>query len=188
MPRMPPFLPYSPVTYRVTDLLITCVWITIYLPLNCIILYRWLAQRPEWPEWTWGRYSMINRSRVRSTMQFWRRLPPRDPCEQSLPQDRYQWYARRFQCTIDQIECPPLPPAFPRLGPLAIARERVDDRTRTLFIVTAIASIVDANQSALSNERGILYIVGGGYIGGHPLSIHTPYSLANITGARVFCE
>lgn len=186
-PNMTSFLNLSPRPYMLSDLCITCAWFTIYVPLHFLLLFRWVTQRPEWPEWTFSTYLMVNRCRIRNTMKFWRRLPPKDFCEETLPTGPFQWFARRYQCSINQIECPPLPSTFPRVGPLETARQVVDDRSRVMFIVTANGKIWPS-EAALPDERVILYIVGGGYIGGHPLAIHTPYSLANATGARIFCK
>ncbi|ALO69791.1 hypothetical protein CNN00155 [Cryptococcus deneoformans JEC21] len=44
----------------------------------------------------------------------------------------------------------------------------------------------DLTRDAAPGERMIYFIVGGGYMGRHPLRIHTPWPLAKISKARVF--
>lgn len=90
-------------------------------------------------------------------------------------------------CDLKKIDCPPFVEA--EYSP------EVLEKTRGITIREAVPSFwiqkrggkSELDRAASPGERVIFFIVGGGYMVGHPLRLHTAWSLAKMTSARVFC-
>lgn len=139
---------------------------------------------------TYRQYLTINLTRLKTQAQ-------RGWCVNYLDPDADRRIPSHFDDQVDVATFTVPPTTVPRSSVLTIARDVVDDRQVTSFMLKRkLPDLHFESQDdmdgrlkspAKPGERVIFFIVGGGYAHGHPLSPHTAFSLSLITGARVFC-
>ncbi|RSH91989.1 hypothetical protein EHS25_009360 [Saitozyma podzolica] len=144
--------------HRPLDLLALPLLYLVILPFTAAyhILLSLLYGIPH--EWELRHYLYLNLRRVGSQYGSYRRLPPVDPEEDVLPA-RAEMYLPK--CEYMRVTCPPMSKEVPRVGVLQTARAVVQDKD-------------DLLAPAEDGERIIYFIVGGGYIGGHPYGSTPP--------------
>ncbi|WVQ82452.1 hypothetical protein IAT38_004581 [Cryptococcus sp. DSM 104549] len=179
-------LELPPLAHTAIDTLIAPFAYLVALPLT--VTYhslRFAATEPLFPGWTLVHYLAINWRRTYRGLLSWRRVPLRDPEESRIPASSAKYLGT---CAVKQVECPPLVEDSNAPSVLKVRRDVVlASPVPGFWVERKSREPSSLDRHASKGERLIFFIVGGGYGGGHPLTIHTPWSLAELSDARVFC-
>ncbi|AFR98471.1 hypothetical protein C343_06451 [Cryptococcus neoformans C23] len=129
-------------------------------------------------------YIAINRRRILANSYSWHRVAARDLKENTLPKTSIKYTE---DCDLKKIGCPPF--VEPEYSPEVLEKTRGITIRETVpsFWIQKRGGKPELDRAASPGERVIFFIVGGGYMVGHPLRLHTAWSLAKMTNARVFC-
>ena len=198
---------YLEVSFQTQTILDTILLPFVYLVVLLLVVpfhaIRYVLNPPRMPGWTFSHYMTINILRSKQQLYMYRRLPARDPEETIIPPFAAKY---RRACDVVKVVCPGLREDVPRVDVLSKRRDLVTTRPVPCFMVHRLEAEPqvdpirpyhspaqadfhdeDLTRKAEPEERIIYFIVGGGYVAGHPLRVHTPWSLAQITGTRVLC-
>jgi hypothetical protein len=111
----------------------------------------------------------------------------RDPEEASIP--KLAKYHRHLADAGEPRTIPPIKDDVPRLPVLESAGDKIKAAPFPGFMLAPKGTPQDDIWArATPGEKGIFYIVGGGYEVGHPLQFFCPWDLVNETGLRLFSE
>ncbi|OWZ28685.1 hypothetical protein C349_06579 [Cryptococcus neoformans var. grubii Br795] len=187
------FLELPPLPHRLLDVLIYPIAQFLILPLTTVYhTLRYVILGPPFPGWTLSHYLAINRRRVFYGLYTWRRVALFDPEEAEMPREAKKYLVSDAngdgRCDAEKVECVPYKEDEFTPPVLRVARDSIVQKAVPGFWIEArgVDGKQDLTRDAAPGERVIYFIVGGGYMGGHPLRIHTPWSLAKISKARVF--
>lgn len=169
-----------------------------FLPIHLFVLpltaayhgvrYLLTPSARRFTRFTWWRYVVLNVQRVRAQCM-------RGLCANYLDPNAHRRIASKYDdvCDVEQVTVDPIGEDVPRVEVLdsdVVRRGVVRPAEATGFWISPKAEgrerALDA--PAKPDERVIYFIVGGGYAHGHPLDPHTAFSLALLTGARVYCK
>ncbi|WWD17607.1 hypothetical protein CI109_102048 [Kwoniella shandongensis] len=146
---------------------------------------RYLLYEPPFPGCTFRHYIAINRRRVFYGWLGWARLPAGDVEYDIIPPSSEKYLKT---CRVTRVECSPYEEDEYSPWVLRQGREEVTTRAVPGFWIERIGETdEDLDRPARPEERLVFFIIGGGYVGGHPLRIHTAWSIAELTDVRVFC-
>jgi len=115
-------------------------------------------------------------------------VPRRDPEEKVVPKLAIKYHSYLAEVGEPRM-VPPLKDDVPRLDCIKAVGDKVKPESVPCFMLAPKSTPKERIWAkAKPGERVVFYIVGGGYVMGHPLLFYVPWELSNHSGLRVFCE